>query len=100
MAVAGLFIDVDNGSELLQLAVRRDVGDLSVAHRIWEMLRRTSRCVRACAFQRVDALRAGAVRARALRAPTPTPTPPMQAAQDQRGVSLYAGAGAEGDQHA
>jgi hypothetical protein len=36
-------MDVTNGSELLLMAVRRDVRDLSVAHRIWDGLARTGR---------------------------------------------------------
>lgn len=33
------------GSELLLLAARRDVGNLCVAHRVWELLRRGGRWV-------------------------------------------------------
>lgn len=40
---AGLFVDVENGSEVLLLAVRRDVGDLSLAHRIYDSMRKTLR---------------------------------------------------------
>lgn len=40
---AGLFVDVENGTEVLQLAVRRDVADLSLAHRIYDNMRATQR---------------------------------------------------------
>ncbi|GAB4814013.1 hypothetical protein N2152v2_001059 [Parachlorella kessleri] len=43
MQQKGFFLDVDTGSELLMLAVRRDVGDLSLAHKLWDMLRRSGR---------------------------------------------------------
>lgn len=39
----GLFVDVENGTEVLQLAVRRDVADLSLAHRIYDNMRATQR---------------------------------------------------------
>ena len=42
-AFAGLFIDVENGTEVLLLAVRRDVGDLSLAHRVYDSMRKTQR---------------------------------------------------------
>lgn len=38
LSFAGLFIGAEQGTELLQLAVRRDVGDLSVAHRIYDRM--------------------------------------------------------------
>ena len=40
---AGLFIDVENGTEVLLLAVRRDVADLSLAHRVYDSMRKTQR---------------------------------------------------------
>jgi hypothetical protein len=40
---AGLFVDVENGSEVLVLAVRRDVADLSLAHRVYDNMRATQR---------------------------------------------------------
>ena len=40
---AGLFVDVEHGTELLMLAVRRDVGDLSLAHRVYDSMRGTLR---------------------------------------------------------
>ncbi|EFN58052.1 hypothetical protein CHLNCDRAFT_50745 [Chlorella variabilis] len=39
----GLFVDVEHGTEVLMLAVRRDVGDLSLAHRIFDNMRKTHR---------------------------------------------------------
>lgn len=41
--VTGLFIGVEQGTELLLLAVRRDVGDLSVAHRVYDRMATTQR---------------------------------------------------------
>lgn len=38
-----MFIDVENGTEVLLLAVRRDVGDLSLAHRVYDSMRKTQR---------------------------------------------------------
>lgn len=43
---AGLFVDVESGTELMQLSVRRDVGDLSVAHKLWDLMRRGNRYAR------------------------------------------------------
>lgn len=42
-------MDVEHGTELLLLAVRRDVGDLLVAHRVYDSLRHTLRCARGAA---------------------------------------------------
>lgn len=39
----GLFLDVPTGTQLLLLAVRRDVGDLSLAHRIYDGMHATQR---------------------------------------------------------
>eukprot|EP00887_Chlorella_sp_A99_P002584 scaffold6.g2584.t1 len=39
----GMFVDVGTGTEMMVLAVRRDVGDLSIAHRLWDMMRRSRR---------------------------------------------------------
>ena len=36
-------MDVPTGTELLVLAVRRDVGDLSAAHRLWALMRASRR---------------------------------------------------------
>lgn len=40
---AGLFINSDMGSAFLINCVRRSVGDLTFAHRIWEILIRSRR---------------------------------------------------------
>ncbi|PRW56853.1 pentatricopeptide repeat superfamily isoform A [Chlorella sorokiniana] len=46
----GLFIGVEQGTELLQLAVRRDVGDLSVAHRIYDRMATVQRIPKTAAI--------------------------------------------------
>ncbi|KAL4427822.1 hypothetical protein ABPG75_001911 [Micractinium tetrahymenae] len=53
----GLFVDVENGTEVLLLAVRRDVADLSLAHRIYDNMRATQRVPKTpCLFKYMRAM--------------------------------------------
>ena len=88
-----MFVDVANGSELLLLAVRRDVADLSVAHRIVDMLARTGRVPKTPAafkYMRAMSYRAPEEAARILRAcanveSDPDRTPAAQAYKHEAG---------------
>lgn len=81
-----MFLDVGNGTELLLLAVRRDLGDLSIAHRLWGMMRRRAPpwgwqplCARAGTRVRDHARWRGPLGQRTARAgaspPSPNPHP-------------------------
>lgn len=53
----GLFMDVPNGTEVLLLAVRRDVADLSLAHRVYDSMRKTERVPKTpCLYKYMRAL--------------------------------------------